>query len=133
MLYKTGVLKKMAICERKHLCLSLFLINFVTKIEHRCFYYKMNSFFMEHLRWLLLQVLYKKMFRKIQQTPLERFVQFCENRGSGKVFCCEFCEISQNNFMQNNFERLLLDVKRCYQISPYDRCKVSIAFCHRHL
>ena len=38
---------------------------------------------------------------------------FVKIEGPVQVFCCEFCEISQSNFMQNNFERLLLDVKRC--------------------
>ena len=27
------------------------------------------------------------------------------------MFCCKFCEIAQNSFMQNNWERLLLDVQ----------------------
>ena len=45
-------------------------------------------------------------------------LQLCENSGSGrrvryKVFCCEICEISQNNFMEHNFEQLPVDDKRC--------------------
>ena len=36
-----------------------------------------------------------------------------KTEGLVQVFCGELCEVSQNNFMLNDFERLLLDVKRC--------------------
>ena len=29
-----------------------------------------------------------------------------------QMFSCKFCEISENNFMQNSFELLLLNVER---------------------
>ena len=62
----------------------------------------------------------------ISQTPIECIVtgvpfyqlqtcnlQLVKTEGLVQVLCCEFCEISHKNFMQNNFERLPLDVKRC--------------------
>ena len=55
-----------------------------------------NRFFIEHLRWLLLQELYKKLLGKISKTSLEHIfigvlyiklqvynLQLCENRGPG--------------------------------------------------
>ena len=38
---------------------------------------------------------------------------FVENDSPIQVLCCEFYEISLNNFTQNNRQRLLLDGKRC--------------------
>ena len=67
----------------------------------------------------------KKLFRKISQTSLERMVigfllstcrntdcNFIENDSPIQVLRCEFYEISQNNFTQNNCLGLLQDVKR---------------------
>ena len=78
-----------------------------------------NSFLMEHLRWLLLNVLHRKdvpknfanftrMYR--YRSPFlsncrARTCNFVKIEGPVQVFCCKFSEISQNNFMQNNFER----------------------------
>ena len=93
--YKTSVLKKFAIFAGKNLCQSLFLVNFVKRrLQFSCEYCKIfkNSFFIEHLRWLLLQVLHKKEVPKNFATSLpESFfiklqsykLQLCENRGSG--------------------------------------------------
>ena len=38
---------------------------------------------------------------------------FIENDSPIQVFCCEFYEISQNSFTQNNCQRLLLNGKSC--------------------
>ena len=91
-----------------------------------CEYCKLfkNSFFMEHIWCLLLQVLYKKDVPKnfANSTKMYRYrspflsscrpitCNFVKVKGLLQVFCCKFCEISQNNFMQN-FERPLLDVR----------------------
>ena len=86
-----------------------------------------NSFFIECLRWLLLHVLYKKDTREnfANFTRMYRYrspflsscrpiiCNFKKIDDRVQVFCCEICEISQNNFMQKNFEQLLLDVKWC--------------------
>ena len=93
-----------------------------------CEYYKMfkNSIFIEHIWWLLLQVLYKKDVPKnfANSTKMYRYrspfssscrpitCNFVKVQGLVQMFCCEFREISRNNFMQN-FEQPLLDVKRC--------------------
>ena len=86
-----------------------------------------NSVSIEHLWWLLLQVLYKKYvpksfanFSKIYRyrsaflsscRPIT--CKFLKIEGPVQVFCSQFSKISQNKFMENNFERLLLDIKRC--------------------
>ena len=133
MFFKIGVIKKFAIFTGKHLCWRLFLINFVKRrLQHRCFAVNISkflrtAFFIEHFRWLLLQMLYKKDVPKnfANFTRMHRYrspflsscrpitCNFVKIEGPVKVFCCEFCEISQNNFMQNNFDRLPLDVKMC--------------------
>ena len=41
------------------------------------------------------------------------FVKIVGLVGTSEVFCCEFWEVSQENFMQNNSERLFLEAKRC--------------------
>ena len=62
MLFKKGVLKNFAIFSGKHLCWSLFLINFIKKrLQHRCFpanivKFCRIAFFIEQLQWLLLFV-----------------------------------------------------------------------------
>ena len=128
--YKTSVLKKLAIFAGKNLCQSLFFVNFVKRrLQFSCEYCKIfkNSFFIEHLRWLLLQVLHKKEVPKnfATFTRMYRYrspflsscrainCNFVKIEGPVQLFCSEFCQISQNNFIQNNFERLFLDVKRC--------------------
>ena len=72
-----------------------------------------NSFFMEHLQWLLLQVLYKKAVPKcfsnftrtyryqssFQSSWRPRTCNFIKIEGLVQVFSCEFSEISQNNIM----------------------------------
>ena len=133
MFFKIGVLKKFAIFTGKHLYWSLFLINFIKKDSSKGFFpvniakFLRTAFFIEHIRWLLLQVLYKKdvpkNFANFTKTCRYRspFLSSCRPRtcnfvkieGPVQVFCCEFCEISQYNFMQKNFKRLLLDVQRC--------------------
>ena len=84
-----------------------------------------NNFFIEHLRWLLLQFLQIKDLPKnfakfnIMYRYWSPFLSSCRPitcnfvKIEVQVFYCELCEISQNNFMQKNFERLLLDDKRC--------------------
>ena len=133
MFYETGVLKKFAIFAQKHLCWSLFLINIVTnRFQHRSFPVNIEkllrtAFLYNTSGGYFYLLSSKKMFRKISQTPIECIVtgvlflsscrtitcNFVKIEGLIHVFCCKFCEFSQNNFMQNNFERLLLDVKRC--------------------
>ena len=94
-----------------------------------CKYFKIfkNIFFMEHLRWLLLQILLKKDVPKNFANSNRIFLyrshflsscrtitcNFVKKEVPVRVFCCEFREISQNNFMQSKLERLLLNVKRC--------------------
>ena len=84
-----------------------------------------TAFFIEHLRWLFLQLLYKKAVPKNFANLTRTFrywspilsscwlttCHFVIIVGRGEVLCCEFGEIFQNNFMRNNFERLLLNVK----------------------
>ena len=133
MFFKIGVLKKLAIFTGKSLYWSLFLINFVIKrLQHRCFSVNIakflrTAFFIEHLPLLLLQVLYKRDVPKIFANFTRMYCyrspflsscrpitcNFVKIEGPVQVFWCEFFEISQNNFMQNNSERLLLDIKRC--------------------
>ena len=86
-----------------------------------------NSFFQYTSGGCFYRFSKKKMFRHISQTSIECIVtgvlflsscrpiccNFVKIEGPVQVFCYEFCEISQNNFMQNNFEQLLLDFKRC--------------------
>ena len=65
MFFKIGVLKRFVILTGKYLCWSLFLINFVKETPTQvcsCEYWKIfkNSFFVEHIRWLLLQALNNK-------------------------------------------------------------------------
>ena len=84
-------------------------------------------FNIENLRWLLLQVLYQKAVSKnftdfitmyrYQSTFLSSCKSltgnFAKRESSVQVLSCKFCEISRNNFMQNNFEGMLPGVKRC--------------------
>ena len=61
MFFKIGVLENFANFTGKHLYCSLFLIKFATKILTQVFSYEIceilkNSFFVEHLWWLLLKV-----------------------------------------------------------------------------
>ena len=78
-----------------------------------------NNFFIEHLRWLLLQVLYKNNVPKnfANFTKMYRYgspslwscrpisCNFVKIEGVEQVLCCEFCDISQNYFMQNYFKQ----------------------------
>ena len=129
--FKIVVLKYFVSFTGKQLCLQA--CNFVKKtLQRRCFpanivKFLRTAFFIEHLRWLLLEVLYPKAvtkhFANFTRTYRHRslFESSCRPKtcifikieGPVQVFCCEFCEISQNNIMQNNCERPLLDVKRC--------------------
>ena len=84
------------------------------------------SFFIQHLRWLLLQVLQKKdvpknfansnriyRYRRPFSSSCRPIIwNLVKIEGPVQAFCSEFCEIPQNNFM-HNFKQLLLDVKRC--------------------
>ena len=129
------------ICER--LLLVLVRIGLVYRaanlsmFQHRCFpvniaKFLRRTFIIEHFRWLLVEVLYKKdvlkNFANFTRSHCYRcpflstcrlitcnFVKIVSPVGASvrRVFSCEFCEISKINFKQNNFERLLLDVKRC--------------------
>ena len=136
MSYKSSVLKQFAIFAGKHLCWSLFLINFVKRrLQHRCFPVNIAKFLRTAFWWntsggCFYMCSIEKMFRKISQTSLEcivtgvlflsscraRTCNFVKIEGLVQVFCCKFSDISQNIFMQNNFERLLLDVKRCWGV-----------------
>ena len=85
-----------------------------------------KSFFIEHLQWLLLQVLCKRDVPKnfANFTRMYRYrspflsscrpitCNFVRIEDPVEVFSCEFYEISRNNFMQSKFERLHLDVKK---------------------
>ena len=60
MLFKVGILKSFAIVTGKRLRWSLYFIK--KRHQHRCFTVNItiifkNSFFVEHLRWLLLSIL----------------------------------------------------------------------------
>ena len=77
-----------------------------------------TTFFKQHLRLLLLQVLYKKAVPKnfakhlvigVLFYQVERLItcNFVKMEGPVQVFCCEFCQISQSNFMENKSEQLL--------------------------
>ena len=120
------------ICMKAAMFEPLFNKHFYKEIAAQmfsCKYCKIfkNSFFTEHLLWLLLQVLQKKDAPKnfanfnIMYRYRSPFLSSCrpltcnfkKTGGPVQLFCCKFCEISQNNFMQNKFERLHLDVKRC--------------------
>ena len=132
MFYKTGVFKKFAIFAEKNLCWSLFLINLVKKrLQYRYFPVSIAKFlrkaFYRTPDVAALQVLYKKDVLKnfTNFTTMYRYrspflsnwkpitCNFVKIESPVEVFCCEFCEISRDKFMQNNFEPLLLDVKRC--------------------
>ena len=105
--------------------------NFLKKrLQHRCFPVNIakifkNSFFIEHLRWLLLQVLYKKTVPK----QFARFTRTYRYRSPFLSSCwlitcnfvkivvpgrrvSEFCEISQNNFVQNRSSHRRCSVKK---------------------
>ena len=97
---------------------GLLACNFIKKrLQYRCFpvnivKFLRTTYFIEHLQWLLLQVLYKKAIKLFLQTSLERIAigvlfwprtcNFMKIEGPVQLFCCEFCEISQNNIMQNS-------------------------------
>ena len=136
---KQAFLRFLAIFTGKHLCQSLFFNkvqdhqtcnSIKNRLQHRCFpmniaKFSRTAFFIEHLRWLFLQVLYKKAVPKNFANFTRTFryrspilsscwlttCNFVIIVGRGEVFCCEFGEIFQNNFMRNSFERLLLNVK----------------------
>ena len=101
----------------------LFWNNFIKKwLQHRFFpvniaKFLITVFFIEHLQWLLLQVLYKKAVLKnfgnftttycigillIFFSWRPRSCNFNKIEGPGQVFCCEFYEIFQNSVMQNS-------------------------------
>ena len=82
MFFKIGVLKDVPIFTGKHLCRSLFLINFAglqlwillkKRLQHRCFPVSTAEFlrttFMKHLQWLLLKY-YQTNVVLMEPTPL---------------------------------------------------------------
>ena len=108
MLFIVGVLKSFTIFLGKYLCWNLFLTKFVKKrLQHRCFLVNIvkflrTSFFIEHLRWLLLDLflacgssLLEVFCRK---GVLRNFAKFTEKHKKEKkerqaqVFSCDFLQ-----------------------------------------
>ena len=103
--FKICVPKNLVIFTVKHLWFPVNIAKFLR-----------TAFVIEHLQWVLLQVLYKKRFSEkfhrlhqnvsLSQSFLIKLqtqnLRLYENRVTVQVFCCEFCKISQNNIMQCN-------------------------------
>ena len=124
MFYETYVLKKFMIFARKHLSWRHFLISIVTKrLQHRCFPVNIPKFLRTYFSWNTSGGCFYKNFANSNRIFLYRshFLSSCrtitcnfvKKEGPVRVFCCEFREISPNNFMQSKLEWLLLNVKRC--------------------
>ena len=114
MFYETYVLKKFIIFARKHLSWRHFLISIVTKrLQHRCFsckYFKIfkNIFFMEHLRWLLLQILLKKDVPKNFANSNRIFLYRSHFLSSCRTITCNFVKKRfQYGCFAVNFEKFL--------------------------
>ena len=110
MLFIIGVLKSVTIFSGKYLSWSLFLIKFIkNRLQHRCFpvnivKFLRTAFFIERLRWLLLDlflapggVLFRsvKLLLEVSQNSQEN-----TNRKMtlAQVFSCEVSKIFKNPF-----------------------------------
>ena len=110
-----GVLKSSTIFSGKYLCWRPFLIKFIKKrLQHRCFLWIFrnfkNSIFLEHLRWLLLDLFLACGISRLEvlckKCVLRNFAKFTGKHKKEKKetlarwFSCKCCKIKNSFFLQ---------------------------------